>query len=78
MLVITRNKGQSFLIGEDIEVYVVEAQDGRVKIGIRAPRTMRVLRRELVDEIRSTNAEAAGGQFSLRSLAQAFPTGKSE
>lgn len=78
MLVITRNKGQSFLIGDDIEVYVVEAQDGRVKIGIRAPKTMRVLRRELVDEITSTNAEAAGGQFSLRSLAQAFHPGEPE
>lgn len=73
MLVITRAPGQSFLIGDGIEVTVVEVQEGRVKIGIDAPRDVRILRRELLDEVRSENAEAAGVQMSLDSLARVLP-----
>lgn len=72
MLVITRGPGESFQIGDDIEVTVVEVQEGRVKIGIDAPKHVRILRRELLEAVRSENAEAAGVQLSLDSLAQAL------
>ncbi len=72
MLVISRGPGQSFLIGDSIEVTVVEVQDGRVKIGIEAPRDVRILRRELLDAVKSENAEAAGVELSLDSLARAL------
>lgn len=72
MLVISRGPGQSFLIGDDIEVTVVEAQEGRIKIGIEAPKNVRILRRELLDEARSENTEAAGVEASLESLARAL------
>ena len=72
MLVISRGPGQSFLIGDSIEVTVVEVQDGRVKIGIKAPRDVRILRRELLDAVKSENAEAAGVELSLDSLARAL------
>lgn len=76
MLVISRNKGESVLIGDDIEIMVVEAQDGKVRIGINAPRDVRILRRELLDEVKNANAEAAGADVSLQTLAQTLHVGR--
>jgi carbon storage regulator len=72
MLVLTRRAGETFLIGDDIEISIIEAQGDRVKIGITAPRDVRVLRKELVDEARSANAQAAEIDISLETLAEAI------
>lgn len=55
MLVITRKNDESFLIGDEIEIKIIEAEDGRVKIGIEAPRDKRILRKEIVEEVTDTN-----------------------
>lgn len=48
MLVLSRKVGESILIGKDIEVKVLSIDaDGRVKIGIDAPREVKVIRKEL-------------------------------
>jgi carbon storage regulator len=47
MLVIRRRAGESFLIGADVEVEVLEITSSQVKIGIRAPKQVTVLRREI-------------------------------
>jgi carbon storage regulator len=47
MLVISRRAGESILIGEDVEIEVLETGSGRVKLGIRAPRAVPVLRNEV-------------------------------
>lgn len=49
MLVISRRAGESFLIDGGIEVVVLEMTNDKVKIGINAPRDIRVIRRELRD-----------------------------
>ncbi len=46
MLVIRRKAGESLLIGPEIEVEVVELSPNRVKLGIRAPRQVLILRKE--------------------------------
>lgn len=71
MLVITRHAGESLLIGDDIEIHIVEVQGDKVKIGIVAPRDIRILRRELLDEVRTTNEQAADVSISLEALASA-------
>lgn len=48
MLVIRRRAGQSILIGDEIEIEVVEVGPTRVKLGIHAPRGVTVLRKEIV------------------------------
>ncbi len=48
MLVITRHTGQSFKIDGDIEVTVVAVRGKSVRVGIRAPQTVRVAREELL------------------------------
>ncbi|WP_315109132.1 carbon storage regulator CsrA [Clostridium intestinale] len=58
MLVITRKKGETLLIGEDIEIEVSKIQDGSVKLAIKAPRNITILRKELYDEVEKENKEA--------------------
>ena len=58
MLVIMRKNGESFLIGNDIEIQILDVQPNGVKIGISAPREVRILRKELVSEVRNANKES--------------------
>jgi len=51
MLVLSRQLGQTVVIGKDIEVKVVEIRGGRVRLGIEAPREVSVNRREIYDRI---------------------------
>lgn len=59
MLVITRKKGESLLIGEDIEITVVKLDDGSVKLAIKAPKEVTILRKELYKEVEDENKQAA-------------------
>ncbi|GFP77120.1 MULTISPECIES: carbon storage regulator CsrA [Clostridium] len=58
MLVLTRKKGQSLLIGDDIEISVIKLDDGSVKLAIKAPRELSILRKELVQEVEDENKNA--------------------
>ncbi len=49
MLVLTRKIGQRFLIGDNIRITILDGQNGRIKIGIEAPRDVTILREELRD-----------------------------
>jgi carbon storage regulator len=70
MLVLTRKENQSIMIGDDIEVKVLDLKENQVKIGIVAPRTVTVHRREVYLAIQAENAEAAspGDVDGLQSL----------
>lgn len=58
MLVITRKKGESILIGEDIEITVVKTEEGSVKLSIAAPKSVTILRKELYKEVEEENKRA--------------------
>ena len=58
MLVLTRRKGQSIMIGEDIEISIEEVSGDAVRVGIRAPREISVHRREIYEAIREENISA--------------------
>lgn len=58
MLIITRKKGQSIVIGDNIEITVSKLEDGSVKLGIDAPKEMTILRKELYDAVKKENKEA--------------------
>jgi carbon storage regulator len=47
MLIIRRRRGESITIGDEIEIEILETSPTQVKIGIRAPRTISVLRKEI-------------------------------
>lgn len=63
MLVITRKKGESILIGDNIEITVTKVEDGSVKLSIDAPREITILRKELYKEVEEENKMAA--EFNL-------------
>jgi carbon storage regulator len=58
MLVLGRRPGESILIGPDVEVYVLAAEGGQVRLGVRAPREVAVLRRELLEQVQDENRRA--------------------
>lgn len=59
MLVLNRKPGESIIINENIEICVLETSEGSVKLGISAPRNVKVLRKEIYSEIRQENKSAA-------------------
>ena len=59
MLIVTRKKNESILIGDNIEVSIVGIENGAVKLAINAPREIQILRKELLVEVESENKEAA-------------------
>ena len=59
MLVLSRKFDESIMIGDSVVVKVLSIQDGQVKIGIEAPKEVRILRREIYEEIHRSNAQAA-------------------
>ncbi len=56
MLLLTRNKGESIMIGDDIKVTVLFIQGNQVRIGIDAPRNVAVNREEIHQRIQQEKA----------------------
>jgi carbon storage regulator len=56
MLVLTRKSNQSIMIGDDIEVSVLAIMGEKVRIGIEAPRSIPVFRKEVYLEIRQEDS----------------------
>ncbi|MGI6112690.1 MAG: carbon storage regulator CsrA [Mahellales bacterium] len=74
MLVLTRKTGESLIIGDNIELQVIEIQGDKVKLGINAPRDVSILRKELREEIKQANKEAVASLpgISLDDLGSIF------
>lgn len=51
MLVLSRHKGESVMIGDDVTVVVVEIRGDKVRLGFEAPKGLPVHRREIYDKI---------------------------
>lgn len=62
MLILYRRKGEAILIGEDITVSVVESSSDGVRLAIDAPRSIPIMRKELMEAVRA-NQEAAEGDI---------------
>ena len=52
MLVLTRKKNESIMIGDDIEIMILSDDLGKVRVGINAPKDLPVHRREVYDAIK--------------------------
>ena len=60
MLVLSRQKDETIMIGDDVEITVVDIRGDKVRLGITAPTTVPVHRKEVYDAIRRENMAAAG------------------
>ena len=58
MLILTRKKGESIIINENIEINILELSDGKVKIGIEAPKNISIHRKEIYLQIQEENKQA--------------------
>ncbi|WP_250674377.1 carbon storage regulator CsrA [Paraclostridium ghonii] len=58
MLVISRKKDESLLIGDDIEIKIVKIEDGSVKLAIEAPKDKVILRKEIYENVKKENSIA--------------------
>ncbi len=66
MLVLSRQRDETIMIGDDIELTVVDIRGDKVRLGIKAPNSVPVHRKEVYDEIKRENEKAAhvrGGEF---------------
>tara|TARA_B100000614_G_C14116065_1_gene313660 strand:+ start:28 stop:342 length:315 start_codon:yes stop_codon:yes gene_type:complete len=59
LLVLARKINESIMIGDDIEIVVVDIKGDQVKLGIRAPKNVSIHRTEIYQEIQDQNREAA-------------------
>ncbi|WOV85004.1 carbon storage regulator CsrA [Sporosarcina jeotgali] len=58
MLVLSRKPNESIQIGDNIEIRIIEVKGDTVRIGIEAPKSVDILRGELVQSISESNTEA--------------------
>ncbi len=58
MLVLSRKKGESIIIGDNIEISIIDIQGDTIRIGINAPREVQIYRKELYEEIKTENLKA--------------------
>ena len=65
MLVLTRKKGQSIMLGDGIEISVVEINGDAVRIGIKAPKDMTIYRREIYEAIQDENIRASKAALKM-------------
>ncbi|PLX18719.1 MAG: carbon storage regulator [Candidatus Muiribacterium halophilum] len=70
MLVLTRKKNQSIIIADDIEVVVVDIKGDQIKLGIKAPKSVSVHRKEVYEEIQRENEAAAKSNVKVNNLKQ--------
>ena len=58
MLVLNRKIGESIVIDSDTEITILDIKDGRVKIGIEAPKDKTILRKEVYEEVERENKDS--------------------
>ena len=59
MLVLSRHRDETIMIGDDIEITVVDMRGDKVRLGITAPRNVQVHRKEVYEAIKKENTESS-------------------
>ena len=67
MLVLSRQRDQSIMIGDDIEITIVDVRGDKVRVGINAPRQVSVHRKEVYEAIRRENEGGAPARKPTKS-----------
>ena len=72
MLVLKRKAGESIIVNENIEIKIIEIEEGRIKIGIEAPKDVSILRKEVLDEAHMENKKASENKNIDKSMFSRF------
>ena len=62
MLVLSRQRDESIMIGDDVEITIVDVRGDKVRLGITAPKDIPVHRREIYDAIKKEKSEGTGSE----------------
>ena len=72
MLALDRKTNQSIMIGNDIEITLLEIKGDQVKIGINAPKSVPIYRKEIYVQIQDENKKASEGEIDVEALNKLF------
>ena len=72
MLILSRKTNESIIIGDNVEVMVVEIKGDQVKLGINAPKEVSLYRGEIYEAIQNENKEAAKTTLPPADVARLF------
>ena len=72
MLALARKINQSIMIGSDIEITLLEIKGDQVKIGINAPKSVPIYRKEIYMQIQDENKKASEGEIVREVLNKLF------
>ncbi len=78
MLVLSRKINQSIVIGDDIEIMLVDIRGDQIKLGINAPKTVKIFRKEVYEEVENQNREAAKSTIEELNILSSFVKNKLE
>lgn len=68
MLILSRKINEKIMIGEDITLAIIEIRGDQVKIGVDAPKSVKVFRQEVYEAIKNENRAAATSTPNMDSL----------
>lgn len=68
MLILNRKQGESLIIDDNIEIKILDIQDGKIKIGIEAPKSISILRKEVYEEIVEENKKSIDSNEDIWNL----------
>ena len=72
MLVLSRKEDESIIINDNIEIKVIGIKQDQVKIGIVAPRDVKIFRKEIYEQIQRENIAAASAAGQIEQLKEAL------
>ncbi|WP_341875774.1 carbon storage regulator CsrA [Defluviitalea saccharophila] len=73
MLALTRKKDESIIIGDQIEITILDIQGDKVKLGIQAPKNIAIYRKEIFLEIKEENKAAVQSSINqIKELGKIF------
>lgn len=68
MLALSRKKGESIIIDNNVEITVLEIKGDQIKLGIKAPKSVPVYRKEIFAQIQEENMNAFVGEAGMEAL----------
>lgn len=68
MLILTRKKDESIIINGNIEIKIIEIEDGKIRVGIEAPKEIEIFRKELYIKIKEENLAAINNKFKSEDI----------
>jgi carbon storage regulator len=68
MLILSRKVNEKIMIGDDIAISIIEIKGDQIRVGVDAPRSVKVFRQEVLAEIKAANKAASESGRDLPAL----------